>query len=880
MASANFSQPDSFSQSTAGQGDSKKRSSRACDQCRRTKSKCRKPTDPNRPCSNCVVAGLTCTYQGPSYKRGPPKGYINAIEQRLHQVEAILGVIVSSNDMWSQGIIAGLKRDEIAREIINRVDSGPYGSTSRGDIGPSRQTDFSSAVQHLEDSRDRQDMRASRESRLNREIVSSSQDVLPAPTPEWLERLSEILEESVSQALSTPSDKVESSPEDRTGTSFATRDVFSASDAEEKLEDEEAIGSLSVDEHDEIRYHAELSGMPLLDKLTDNPSARNSSGIWRLPMARTWPYAPMNLAELDDNEDNIPVQLPPVEHQDLLIELYFTYIHPDLPVLHKPTFMGQYATSEETNNLTFSPVSIMMEFRFSARSTQKLSKLLLLSIFTAASRLNPNELPPPRPGQMWEAGCIYLASARRLLNAKIHHSSLSTCQALVILAYREFGLGSLEQSYIYMGMAIRTAQDLGLHRAADQWQRFGVDIFSPAQKQERKHVWWSCAIADKYISCSMGRPITISERNYDTELPQDRMSEPPYEMMEEEIEIWQPHPAIRPAGPHRAMLSHTLSSFTASASLSIIFERIVENIYAVRQKTWEKRLKLLIRLEKELNDWVFGLPAHLHYDLSTRRPVPPHVLVLHIQHSAAVILLHRRLNAASEHGINTAKEFELCQEAADKITGIVLVLRDMFSLKATSAFLPSYLMSAGIVHVAALAMNHNAAHAAVALQDTLSCLKDMEYIWPGAARDWELLNSTKMRFEERPAPGAEISSRFPPANDVAGAYTTEQNDKDASMHLMAHLLGLEIPGVANPTVPASTWSRGMPSAYASPEGSASGRLGLPGAQPEYGGTSSGGGPRSAGAGPGLHERMQAYRRTSPAFDGYDFQSFTNADPSY
>ena len=41
------------------------------------------------------------------------------------------------------------------------------------------------------------------------------------------------------------------------------------------------------------------------------------------------------------------------------------------------------------------------------------------------------------------------------------------------------------------------AQDLGLHRAADHWQRNGVDLFDIAQKEERKQIWWSCVIVDK-----------------------------------------------------------------------------------------------------------------------------------------------------------------------------------------------------------------------------------------------------------------------------------------------------------------------------------------------------------------------------------------------
>ena len=43
----------------------------------------------------CLLVALECTFLGPSRKRGPPKGYIDAIEARLHQTEAVLGIILS-----------------------------------------------------------------------------------------------------------------------------------------------------------------------------------------------------------------------------------------------------------------------------------------------------------------------------------------------------------------------------------------------------------------------------------------------------------------------------------------------------------------------------------------------------------------------------------------------------------------------------------------------------------------------------------------------------------------------------------------------------------------------------------------------------------------
>jgi hypothetical protein len=42
---------------------------------------------------------LECTSLGPSRKRGPPKGYIDAIEARLHQTEALVGILLAAAGM-------------------------------------------------------------------------------------------------------------------------------------------------------------------------------------------------------------------------------------------------------------------------------------------------------------------------------------------------------------------------------------------------------------------------------------------------------------------------------------------------------------------------------------------------------------------------------------------------------------------------------------------------------------------------------------------------------------------------------------------------------------------------------------------------------------
>lgn len=107
---------------------------------------------------------------------------------------------------------------------------------------------------------------------------------------------------------------------------------------------------------------------------------------------------------------------------------------------------------------------------------------------------------------MWEAGEDYLEQAKRRLQGLCATSRPTTCQALLLMGYREVGIGSMAQAWNCVGMAIRMAQDLGMHRRADGWirQELGGRLFSEWELQTRRRIWYSCVVMDKYVSSYLG----------------------------------------------------------------------------------------------------------------------------------------------------------------------------------------------------------------------------------------------------------------------------------------------------------------------------------------------------------------------------------------
>lgn len=77
--------------------------SRACDECRRKKIRCdASETDQTMPCSNCKRTSAACRFSRTPMKRGPSKGYIKELADKINTLESRLGPTYG-NAMADQG---------------------------------------------------------------------------------------------------------------------------------------------------------------------------------------------------------------------------------------------------------------------------------------------------------------------------------------------------------------------------------------------------------------------------------------------------------------------------------------------------------------------------------------------------------------------------------------------------------------------------------------------------------------------------------------------------------------------------------------------------------------------------------------------------------
>ncbi|KAJ3101630.1 hypothetical protein HDU97_001243 [Phlyctochytrium planicorne] len=194
-------------------------------------------------------------------------------------------------------------------------------------------------------------------------------------------------------------------------------------------------------------------------------------------------------------EKDTPMVEPPPCSPDLvhhLVSLYFDHVHPYFPMIHRPSFLRQLK-SRRTEHFSFLLNSMC------ALVTQQCRDLSAWGI------TNPSELH----GTFFER-------ARVLLGRQLDWPHINNVQAMLLLCMVGQGTNINASSYHYIGIAHRQAVELGMHRNLDNLQHPQLDL----TLRETMRVTWFCLyVLDRYTSVVEGRPMAISDDDWDTPFP-------------------------------------------------------------------------------------------------------------------------------------------------------------------------------------------------------------------------------------------------------------------------------------------------------------------------------------------------------------------------
>ncbi|PWN45944.1 hypothetical protein IE81DRAFT_344419 [Ceraceosorus guamensis] len=143
----------------------------------------------------------------------------------------------------------------------------------------------------------------------------------------------------------------------------------------------------------------------------------------------------------------------------------------------------------------------------------ELPAILANAICAVAARFSTRQELVNR-GAPKSRGDAFAEMAKTLLIPMLSWPSIDVVETLVILSYAEFGAGADAGLWMYVGMALRMATDLGL-----QYEATIASMSTERQRDRARWLFWSVVCLDRITCFGTGRPVTIREDTFDCEMP-------------------------------------------------------------------------------------------------------------------------------------------------------------------------------------------------------------------------------------------------------------------------------------------------------------------------------------------------------------------------
>ncbi|KIL64052.1 hypothetical protein M378DRAFT_163769 [Amanita muscaria Koide BX008] len=498
-----------FGPDAVAQGAKKRRIQRACDMCRRKKIRCDGAQMADNRCTNCTAYDLLCTYVEAAKKRGPPKGYVESLENRVQKLEGLLHKLCPDKD--------------VLKELNSSFDlSEPLSSpgTSAG----------SPAIKLLQEPRD-----------LATSALRRAGEVAPKDEPD---------------------------------------------DERIHLKLDEKFERLHIDPN-EYRFFGKSSGVMLIQTAVELKNEYTGQDESQKPTIcpqrpEYWAIKPWEQSAAISQEPNY--KFPPDDLAKNLIDLYFQHFNLILPLLHRPTFDRLMAEGLHYRDLMFGGVVLLVCALGSRYSDDPRVILDGENDFHSCGWKWFEQVQMVRPK---------LLVAPSYMELQIH------CLAVQYLQ----GTSAPQACWTLVGVGIRLAQDVGLHR-----RKIGTKPWT-TEDELRKRVFWVLVAMDIQMGCALGRPCAIQNEDYDIDYP-----------LEVDDEYWE-HPDPEQRFKQPPGKPSYVTAFNVYLKLNQLLGFTLRTIYSINKskmlmgfigQQWEQHI--VAELDSALNKWVDSVPDHLRWD--------------------------------------------------------------------------------------------------------------------------------------------------------------------------------------------------------------------------------------------------------------------------
>lgn len=248
----------------------------------------------------------------------------------------------------------------------------------------------------------------------------------------------------------------------------------------------DGMASLPVSEK-EAGYLGVASGAALLRIMEPKKIRRNSRS--RTHRTSSSSCTTLGLCSAPDPNRHI---------SDAMIDAYFRRYHLSYPIIHEATFRAQYA---EVIPQPHGKCWQILAYTIAA-----------IGVYTSADAAGSS------------LDLDLFAHARSMLSFDhLELGNLTLVQALTLISNYQQKRDKPNSGYNYLGLAVRMATGLGLHKEFAGWK------ISPLQMEIRRRVWWSLCVFDVGATITFSRPTVWPYEGVEVAFPlnvTDRVSGP------------------------------------------------------------------------------------------------------------------------------------------------------------------------------------------------------------------------------------------------------------------------------------------------------------------------------------------------------------------
>lgn len=308
--------------------------------------------------------------------------------------------------------------------------------------------------------------------------------------------------------------------------------------------------------------------------------------------------------------DAIEATVHPIGHR--LVRLYFQFVHPSFPILHKDVFIAKHATSHRqfAPSLLAAVYLLALDWQIHDSVVESWSAKRVLDVALLENMANTalqEEMHGPKLSTL-EAGLLLLQRSRLDSSGRPASSVWKLHAQLVAISY-----------------------DLGLHINCESWS------IPPWECGLRRRLSWALYMQDRWTAFVHGRPMLLSEDDWDLS-PCSSSDFPEYDKVED-----------LGMGAVAAPVGWRL--FLSQIELAHILDDVNRTYYVAtaqrRDGTLDKMgvlaaVELAQPILRRLSQWKAALPDELAFSTTHERSVCPSAS-LHLAYHTVVVLLYRAL---------------------------------------------------------------------------------------------------------------------------------------------------------------------------------------------------------------------------------------------